>query len=108
IGDEVHGVPDPHWIRVVAILPGELLDGIVAEIDDPDGMRAAAAIVAPLAGFVPAGDERGRDLVVRIALAVGRRHAVECARYRNELLEAACGGNGPELQVRPLRCAGTV
>ncbi len=108
IGEEVHGVADPHRIAVVAVLPRQLFDGGRRQVDDADRVRAAAAIVAPHAHLVPVGNERRRDFFEGDARSVRRMRAGERARHRESLLEAAGGRDGEHPEIRGLRRARAV
>ena len=108
IGEEVHGVADPHRIAVVAVLPRQLLDGVVREIHDPHRVRPPAAVVPPKTRLVPIGNERRWDFLIGDALAVGRELSAECARHRQRLLEAAVDRNAPQPEIRRLRRAGAI
>ena len=103
IGEKVDSVADPHWIGVVAVVPGELLLGVAREIDDADRLRAAAAIAPPLAALIlrPHGREhRDRDLLVGHAFAVRRIRTGECTRYRKKLGHPSVRRDRPETKER--------
>ena len=99
IRDEIHRVADPHRVAVVAVGARQLLDRIVGEAHDPDRMRAAAPIMAPLARFIPLGDECRRDLFIGEALAVRRVGSGEGAWHRQLIRQATFERDTPELVV---------
>ncbi len=69
VGEEIDLVPDPHGVEVVRVLPRDLLQGEVGEVDDPDGLGLSAPVALP--GRLPL--EGGNVGQLR---AVGREDAV--------------------------------
>src|SRR5437016_13145474 len=68
-------------------------------------MRAAPAIVPPLAGLPPSGHERLRDLVICQTTAIRRVRAAETARHRHSFWKPALYPDGPQAEERLLRRA---
>ena len=89
VREEIDGVADPHWLRVNAVVPWQLLDRCIGQSQDSDGMRPAASVVTPLTGFVPSRSERGSDFIVSKAPTVWRICTAPSARKRQRLRESA-------------------
>ena len=103
IGEKVDGVADPHRQGIVAVIPRKLLDRVVAEIHYLDGVRAAAAIMSPHAGFVPIGSEGECDFLISNTSSVGRIGRAESARHWQRFRKAAVNTDCPKTKIRLLR-----
>src|SRR5260370_13883535 len=68
-------------------------------------MRPAASVMPPLTGFVPCRNERGSNFVVGQTPAIGRICTGPSSRKRKGLRESAVESDGPQPEIRFLRCA---
>ena len=92
VGKEVDRVVDVDGGRVVGTVPRQLLQRVVFEVEHPDRLVLAAAVVAPFR--LPA-----RDRLVGELRAIGRERSAPRARHGHRLGETALESDRPELGI---------
>ena len=92
IGEKVDRLVHVDGIVIVAAVPGQLLDRVVGEVEHPDRLVLATAVVAPLG--LPALDRLVGEL-----LAVGGELTPPGAGHGHRIREPAVEGDRPQLRV---------
>ena len=100
IGQEINRVAGVDWIAVVAIVPGEFVDRVVAQVEDPDRLVLPSAVVTPLVLVA-------LDHLVGELLAARRELAAPGPRHRHRLGESAVDRDRPELGIGHGRAGST-
>ena len=93
VRQKVDAVAKPDRVEVVRALPGDLLQGVVLQVENPDGLGLAAAVATPL--HVDQG-----DVLIGEPASVRREGTGEPTRNRELVRKTSVDRDPPEVAVR--------